>query len=514
MIMRGIQRRRVLLAAFAVVVISTLAVVGDAAAGPASAVTVHSASIVSEFPDGFRVRLTADSPSQIESIAIRLRVGQQARTGYDYLEFAQKGQSIDADLLWRTNTAANYIPPGTVITYRFEFVNVDGVRLETDYATFTYHDPRFIWREVSEGPVTVSYHGRASARAMDILHTSVDTLNRMAPLLGADDEEPVRVTVYNSWDEMRDAIPPSTSIVGRRVITEGQAFTNIGTLLVLGSRSAVGTASHEMAHIVVHRAGEGTARKVPPWLHEGLAEYGNVDPGTSYDAALQRAIRQDRLLPITRMGTIPGRPDDLILFYGQSKALVRMMIDDFGPEKMREFMAIHKGGASIDHALERTYGIDRDGIENRLRRSLGVSLLPSSVHASRIPTPLPAPTVLPYTLRPDANGRFVGASDDMRASATSADTQSSSIPQSSAPRQPNTPVPLIYAAAPTSNAQPPIPEDTGQAAASTDPPMSTGCMAAASGAPVDLAAAGVIVALAVLRVGGSRRRSRDEPLHT
>ena len=511
--MRGIRGRRVLLAGIAGVVVAMLAVVGDAVAGPVSAVTVHSASIVSEFPEGFRVRLTADSPSKIDSLAIRLRVGQQSLTGYDYLEFAQDGRSIDADLLWRTNTAANYIPPGTVITYRFEFVDVDGVRLETDYATFTYHDPRFTWREISEGPVTVSYHGRAESRAMDILRTSVETLNRMAPLLGADDEEPVRVTVYNSWDEMRDAIPPTTSIVGRRVITEGQAFTNIGTLLVLGTRSAVGTASHEMSHIVVHRAGEGTARKVPPWLHEGLAEYGNVDPGTSYDVALQRAIRQDRLLPITRMGTIPGRPDDIILFYGQSKALVRMMIDDFGPEKMREFMAIYKGGASMDHSLTQAYGIDRDGIENRLRRALGVSLLPSSVHASRLPTPLPAPTVLPYTLRPDANGRFVGASEDMRASAASADTQPSPMPQSSAPRQPNTPVPLVYAAAPTSDAQARIHADTADAAASTDAPVSTGCKAA-GGAPVDLAAAGAIVTIAVLRVGGIRRRSREETLHT
>lgn len=512
MIGRSIRRRRVLLAGIVVAVVSALAVVGGAAAGPASAVTVHSANIVSEFPEGFRVRLTADSPNQIDSLAIRLRIGRQASTGYDYLEFAQDGQSIDADLLWRTNTAANYIPPGTVITYRFEFIDVDGVRLETDYATFTYHDPRFTWREISEGPVTVSYHGRAESRARDILHTSVDTLKRMAPLLGADDEEPVRVTVYNSWDEMRDAIPPTTSIVGRRIITEGQAFTNIGTLLVLGTRSAVGTASHEMAHIVVHRAGEGTARKVPPWLHEGLAEYANVDPGTSYDIALQRAIRQDSLLPVTRMGTTPGRPDDLILFYGQSKALVRMMIDDFGPDKMREFMATYKGGASIDHALEQTYGIDRDGIENRLRRALGVSLLPSSIHASRLPTPLPAPSVLPYTLRPDANGRFVGASDDMRASAASPDTQPSPIPQSSAPRQPNTPVPLVYDAAPTSDAQASVPADTEEAAASTDPPVSTGCMAAGSGAPVDLAAAGAILTIAVLRVGSIRRRSADDTL--
>lgn len=531
MIVRGIQPGRVLSAALVLAVVSALAVVQGAAPAPASAVTVHSASIVSEFPAGFRIRLTADSPNQIDSLAIRLRIGQQTRTGYDYLEFAHEGRSIDAELLWRTNTAANYIPPGTVITYRFEFVDVDGGRLETDYAAFTYHDPRFVWREISEGPVTVSYHGRSDARAMDILRASVDTLNRLSPLLGADEDEPVRVTVYNTWDEMRHAIPPSSAAVGRRIITEGQAFTNIGTLLVLGSRSAAGTASHEMAHIVVHRAGEGPARKVPPWLHEGLAEYANIDPGTSYDAALRRAVRHDRLLPVTRMGTLPGRPDDIILFYGQSKALVRMMIDDFGSEKMREFMARYKDGATIDRALEQTYSLDRDGIENRLRRSLGASLLSPSSQASQRPTPLPAPTVLPYTLQPDRNGRFVGGSDDMRVSETDSNSPSPSIQESNPLRRTNTPVPLVYAAAPTSNSQPsapaatgesspysargsyrtPAPADADESSPSTAPQATTGCAAPASDAPFDLAAAGAFIGLAVLRTHALRRPRPKTP---
>ena len=258
------------------------------------------------------------------------------------------------------------------------------------------------------------------------------------------------------------------------------------------------------------------------------------------------------------MGTLPGRPDDVILFYGQSKALVRMMIDDFGPEKMREFMARYKDGASMDHALEQTYSLDRDGIENRLRRSLGTSLLPSSIQASQRPTPLPAPTVLPYTLQPDQNGRFVGGSDDMRVSQTPANPQSTTdrngrfvggsdgmrasqttanspaLPiQNSTPlRLPNTPVPLVYAAAPTSNSQPsapadaaesqrsrtslptldPAPADTAESSPSTAPQVTTGCAAPASSAPVDLAAAIAIVGLAVLRAHTLRPRPKSETL--
>lgn len=410
MVARGIPRTQVLIGAIA----TTIYVLGIAGAAPAvasDAVTVRSASITSEFPTGFRIRLAASSDRGIESIAIRLRIGRLAWTGYDYLEITQRGGSIDGELLWRTNTAAGYIPPGTVIAHSFEIIDEAGQRFETERAQFTYHDPRFEWKEISRGPVTVSYHGRSEAQARNILDATIATLDRMAPLLGADREEPIRVTVYNSWSEMRKAIPPSSAAFDQHLITEGQAFTKVGTLLVLGGRNAIGTASHETTHVLVHRAGEGVLRKVPPWLHEGLAEYGDVDSGRSYEDALQRGIRQDRLLPITHMGSLPGRVDDVLLFYGQAKAMVRMMIEDFGNDKMREFMALYKSGESMDGALTANYGLDRIGLENRWRASVGASPLSSSFSDGKRPTPVPAPTILPYTLQAGAKGQFVGSSD-------------------------------------------------------------------------------------------------------
>ena len=67
----------------------------------------------------------------------------------------------------------------------------------------------------------MAYHGGSERRAREILDTMLLTLDRMAPLLGADREEPIRVTVYNSWNEMRRAIPPSSAVYGRHLITEG-----------------------------------------------------------------------------------------------------------------------------------------------------------------------------------------------------------------------------------------------------------------------------------------------------
>ena len=507
---RAALQGRFVLAAIAASAVFVFGLSGAAGADVSGAVTVRSSSLTSEFPEGFRVRLAASSEQDIESVAIRIRIGRQTRTGYDYLETVRRGGAFEGELLWRTNTGASYIPPGTVITYSFEFVDTDGRRYETENAEFVYHDPRFVWKEISRGPITVAYHGGSEPKAREVLDTMLLTLDRMAPLLGADREEPIRVTVYDSWNEMRRAIPPATAAYDRHLITEGQAFTTVGTLLVLGSRSASGTASHEMTHIIVHRAGEGVARKVPSWLHEGLAEYGNVDPGRSYDNALRRGIRQDRLLPITHMGSLPGRANDILLFYGQSKSLVRMMVDDFGTEKMREFMALYKGGESMDDALTLTYGLDRVALENRWRASVGASPLSAAYSNDERPTPFPAPTILPYTLNPNTEGQFVGDSRAVQVAVPQTESGSASGERVAS----NTPVPLVFGAS-SSDADArdtPVPLVFGAPSSSVDETASqevegNGCGASDGGA-FDLTAGVALLGLVVLGVGTRRRGCR------
>ncbi len=496
---------------FAFALLLVLGLTSPVMAQSAETITVQSSSVTSEFPTGFRIKLAARSDNEIDSVAIRLRIGQQTRGGYDYLDTDQRGKLIDGELLWRTNTNANYVPPGTVITYNFEIVDNEGNRLDTEREEFTYHDPRFEWSEISSGPVTLAYHGDAEDRAHDILDTIIETLDRVAPLLGADQEEPIRVTVYNTWDEMRGAMLPSSSTINQHLITEGQAFTNVGTLLVLGTRSAVGTASHEVTHIIVHRAGEGIVRKVPPWLHEGVAEYGNVDPGRSYDSALQQGIRGDSVLPVTYMGSLPGRANDVLLFYGESKAIVRMMIDDFGTDHMRDFMARYKDGASMDDALTETYGFDRVGLENRWRESVGVSLFNPAFSGGERPTPLPVPTRLPYTLQPHPEGEFIGSSDGMQNSDQTTASEPTATPVPPPTKVSDTPVPLVFTiptASGVSSSESSAPGSLDANASDPEPAPGAGCGAAVHGGVVDLSAVVMLVGLVALRVRARRSRSQ------
>ena len=373
-------------------------------------IRVISFDAASEFPEGMRFKIEAESDNEITSIAVRFRTGRQTRDTYEYVDF-ESSPVVDSELFWRTNSIGRYIPPGTIISYNFEIEDSEGARLDTEPEEFIYYDARFEWEEVSEGPVAVAYHGPVRTRAETIRDAITQTLAHMGPLLGADTEEPIRVTMYNNIKEMLGALPPGSATIRRELITEGQAFSNVGTLLVLGgSRLSKGTASHEVVHILTHRAGNSVYGGVPAWLNEGLAEYGNIDPGFSYDIALEFAVATHRLLPITFTQILPGVPEDVIIFYGEARSIVKYMIDRFGAEKMKELMAAMKSGKNQDDAIQEVYGMSHLELENKWRAAAlaYIPYKPPEPGTAR-PTPLPRPAVLPYSLTPQPQSATVGA---------------------------------------------------------------------------------------------------------
>ncbi|MCH8309961.1 MAG: hypothetical protein IIB17_05625 [Chloroflexi bacterium] len=375
----------------------------------ADAIVVVSTSVDSEFPDGMRFKAQIQGENEIDSVAVRFRIGQEIRGAYEYLEF-EKANLVNSELFWRTNTSARYIPPGTIITYNFEIEDSEGNRLDTEREEFIYFDARFEWNEVEDGPVAVAYHGPVKTRAIIILDAIIETLDIMGPLLGADTTIPIRVTMYNNVKEMLDALPPASATLRRELITEGQAFTNLGTLLVLGGgRGAKGTASHEVTHILTHRAGDSILRNVPSWLDEGLSEYGNIDPGFSYDIALEFALATGGLLPITSMPVLPGNPEDVIIFYGQARSIVQFMVAAYGPDAMRELMAVMKAGTNVDDAIQRVYGLTRIGLENQWRETVGAPGYLQQVRDRVVPTSIPIREMQLFTLTPQAGSETVAS---------------------------------------------------------------------------------------------------------
>ena len=370
-------------------------------------VTRHGAE--SQFPDGVRFFIQASSPDEIEDIRVFFKkIGQTSRSSYRALEFSQ-GREINGETLMRSGSGGEYIPPGTRIEYSFEIRDSSGREFRTEPQVFIYLDNRFEWGTVTDGLITVFYQGDSMAsRAQIMLEIAGATLDRMRPVLGIDPKVPLHILTYANYQDMRIALPLRSRATATQLITQGMAFKEERVLLVLGADSSFeGTTSHEFTHLLVADATGRAVGRVPAWLNEGLAEYGNVENSDDYDRYLRRAIEEDKLRPLWHLGSFSGTPSEIILSYGQGKSVVEYLIATYGEAKMVELLGGIKRTFDIDKALEQAYGLDLYGLDSEWRQSLGVEPLPRPeprqprVRATVTPMPTPTGTPVP-TVEPKA----------------------------------------------------------------------------------------------------------------
>ena len=365
-------------------------------------VEILSHSAVSKLQDG--IEFKANVAGDVKEVTARFSIIGRRATQYDYLQFGEPATyttsaPANGELFYRTDTLARYLPPGVTMEYTIEVLDSSGNLHETEPSQLVLTDSRFEWDTVSEGGVTVYFHGPVTTRAKSMLETSLVTIQNMAPVLGIPlVGAPINVTMYNNIAEMTDATAARSGAISRELITEGQAFSPENTVLVQGGSSrATGTMSHELTHVLLSRAVSGARSAVPTWLNEGLAEYGNIDPGVAYDRYLEWGIDTNRILPLTSLGTFPGDPDLVIVSYGHGKSVARYMVEDFGPGKMAELLAEFNQSRRFDEAMIAVYGVDRAGMDALWRETVGAFPL-EDVEFTAAPTAAPLPTFAPYTL--------------------------------------------------------------------------------------------------------------------
>jgi hypothetical protein len=376
---------------FRLLAVVVLAVIMGATATTASAqsvetINVISYSVESQFPEGMTFKLDVESDIRIDDVRVTFEIGNRGTSQYAYLDLDQTNRPlVNGELFHRTNSNDRYIPPGSMINYWFEITDENGDTHFTEPVSWRFDDARFEWEEVTLGSVTILYHGPVRTRAERLAEAAIESLGIMGPVTGSETETQITMTLYNNNAEMIGAVVVRSLAASRELITEGQAFDSESVVIVLAGRSDIGTATHEMTHILVARAANSSGN-VPLWLNEGLAEYGNLDQTVSYERFLEWAAGTDRLILLKNLRSFPGDPNLTLVAYGQSRSVVKFMVDEYGKAKMAQLLATLGGGSNISNALDIVYGFNLTGLENLWRASIGAEPYIE-------PTPDPTPTL-------------------------------------------------------------------------------------------------------------------------
>jgi hypothetical protein len=331
-------------------------------------ITVTANTYEYSFSEQIVFRLTARSSSEINEVTLVYRIGDALVTNSAYPEFSPDKQ-VEAEYVWRLQRGE--IPPGSDIEYSWRITDAAGDALETELATFTYMDDRFTWESLDEGKVILYWYNANPTFGQELLDSAVGSLTRLEENVGVELEKPVKIIVYQSKADMQEALVSQGEIFEEQIITLGTVVAPDIVLLHGTHQDVDVTIAHELTHVVVHLATDNPYADIPAWLDEGLAMYNEGELRSGNARALEKGIRENKLLSVRSLTALTGNPDEVNLFYGEVYSVVDFLLKTYGKEKMSELLKVFKEGSLTDDALMKVYGFDQDELDAQWRESIG-----------------------------------------------------------------------------------------------------------------------------------------------
>jgi Peptidase MA superfamily len=323
-----------------------------------------------EFPNRITFTLKAESDVEIRAAQLFYRPALAEITNLSQAEVTP-GKTID--LTHEVNMQTRYLPPGLDIVYYWSLTDAQGQHHDTEPQTFLYEDGRFPWHSLTGGQVTVYYYSGNDDFGRDLLDTAQRTITKLTQRFGVAGNDPVHIVVYGSTRDFATSLPPnSAEWIG------GQAHPDLG-LIVTGIQPGGGAASeirrvlpHEVSHLLLYQATKNPYGGPSHWLDEGLAVYNQETVDTSLKPLLNQAVKNGALLPVRALNSnFPLDPNEARLSYAESVSLVEFIVAKYGDAKLGELLRSFKDELSADEALQRTIGVDTDGLDAAWKASLG-----------------------------------------------------------------------------------------------------------------------------------------------
>ena len=342
-------------------------------------ITVISSDAETQFPSTITFSLEAEAASDITDIDLVYRkngeslIPVSSRVDVDFIP----GQLVTASWTWDMLETGG-LPPGTEIDYWWLIEDAAGHKLETSPATIAFDDLSHNWRSLASDQVSIFWYEGDLSFVQELVDAADEALERLAGEIGVALEQPVKIYIYASSGDLRNAL------VYPQEWTGGIAFPGYGIVIIgispdnlaWGKRAI----AHEMGHLVVHQALSGFYGHLPVWLDEGLAMDAEGDLRSDLQTLLNEAIAHDTLFSVRSISSsFPTDPDEARLCYAESYSLVQFLIDTYGSGKMLNLLAVFNEGNTYDDAMLEVYGFNVDGLNAAWRGSLGLGPQPSPI---------------------------------------------------------------------------------------------------------------------------------------
>lgn len=320
------------------------------------------------FPDEIVFRLDAEADTTITEVTIFYRLAGRKISTYGRPPF-RTGTDISTEFTLNTS-GSDYIPSGVDIEYHYVIKDAQGNELETEKRSLEYRDESRDWQRLSIGEFEVVWHDLERDRVEATTQEVLDQLEPVREMFVLDEIPPMKAVVVNTRGEADRTFPPVSRAARQGHLFGGFAYGDFDLFVVLGAD--VNDMIHESTHLMLDEALTSPTARMPTWLNEGLSMYFEGDERRREQAA--QALRSDDLLDLRAMDSLPGRPDEVRVFYAQAETVVTYMIDTYGTDTMSSLVRAIALGTRAETALGSIYGLTTDQLDQQWRRSFSPTI--------------------------------------------------------------------------------------------------------------------------------------------
>ena len=318
-----------------------------------------------EFPDRIVFTLEAESTSRITEVTLFYTAGSNDIVTYGYPRF-QPDRRVEATFVVKTSGSA-FVPSGADFEYRYLIRDADGRSFDTEAFSFEYLDPAQDWQRLQRGDLVLLYHDRSAESVERVVDEASKSIERVKTVFGLDSVEPIKAVILSNRAEANRSFPMVSEAANRDHVYGGFAFGAYG-VFVLGGLDTDGIV-HESTHLLLDEAVSTPFVQIPAWLNEGLSQYFESNRDRSAPI-VARAARSNRLMRVRSMGAVPGRTNDVGLFYAQAWSFVTFLMESQGEASMTTLLELLNRGVGFDDAIAQAYGASLDELEVQWRGDL------------------------------------------------------------------------------------------------------------------------------------------------
>ncbi|MFQ5987500.1 MAG: peptidase MA family metallohydrolase, partial [Dehalococcoidia bacterium] len=170
-------------------------------------ITVISSDADPSFPYRITFSLEAESSTEITDIDLAYRVEKlslvpiSCRVDADFTP----GLRVNASWTWNMLETGG-LPPGVEVVYWWLIEDATGQKIETSPATFRFDDLSYDWSSLTSDQVTLYWYEGDHFFAEALIDAADEALERLASDTGVSLEQPARIYIYASFEELRGAL--------------------------------------------------------------------------------------------------------------------------------------------------------------------------------------------------------------------------------------------------------------------------------------------------------------------